>query len=88
MVIIQLPLPRNKEANPDAGHCYNKEAVVKSVDDRYTSFRHCKEPISSPQRTTSVNEHTFAHSGTIVDDKGGDIFFVRHGESCFVVVER
>jgi hypothetical protein len=57
-----------------------------SVDDRNTSFHNSKEPISSPQRTTSVNEHTFAHSGTIVDDKGGDIFFVRHGESCFVVV--
>ncbi len=58
-----------------------------SVDGRYTrSFHHSKESISSPQRTTSINEHTFAHSGTIVDDKGGDIFFVRHGESCFVVV--
>jgi hypothetical protein len=88
MAIIQLPLPRNKEANPDAGHCDNMGSRQPSVDDRNTSFHNSKEQISSPQRTTSVNEHTFAHSGTIVDDKGGDIFFVRHGESCFVVVER
>ena len=27
----------------------------------------------------AANELTLAHSGTIVDDKGGDIFFVSHG---------
>jgi hypothetical protein len=54
-----------------------------STDDRHASFHHTLDSVSSPNRTTSVNKHTFAHSGTIVNDKGSDIFFVRHGESCF-----
>jgi hypothetical protein len=31
---------------------------------------------------------TFAHSGTVVNDKGGNIFIVRHGCCCCIVVER
>jgi hypothetical protein len=55
---------------------------------RNTRSHHSTALISSPERPARVNELTFAHSGTVVNDKGSDIFFVRHGESCFVVVEK
>jgi hypothetical protein len=34
--------------------------------------KHTKYPKNS--------KHTFAHSGTVVNDKGGDIFVISHGE--------
>eukprot|EP00978_Attheya_sp_CCMP212_P010242 scaffold24657_cov38-Attheya_sp.AAC.1 len=37
--------------------------------------------IASDQRHEQWNNLTFAHSGTIVNDKGSDIFFVSHDYS-------
>ena len=32
-------------------------------------------------------QHTFTHSGTVVNDKGGNIFVISHGESCLKVIK-
>lgn len=40
-----------------------------------------KQPANNTDPIQATYERTLAHSGSVVDDKGGDIFIVRH--SCF-----
>jgi hypothetical protein len=52
---------------------------------------HCNAPKTRfvvPNAAISFLRRTFAHSGPVVNDKGGDIFIIRHGGGVGVLIER
>ena len=71
-------------------HTVETEAVLELIFEETNSNvkSHVRMPNPPFDKATMNMIRTFAHSGTVVNDKGSDIFIISHVESCLVSVER